>query len=83
MCGSHAPPAQLARLRVYRQGESDLVYRDGKWFLYASCDIPEPELTEPAGFLGVDLGIANIATTDDGTRHSGRYLNRQRHRPGT
>lgn len=72
--------AQFARLREYRQGESDLVYRDGKWFLYATCDVPEPDLTDPGGFLGVDLGIANIATTGDGTRHSGKYLNRQRHR---
>jgi len=72
--------AQFARLREYRQGESDLVHRDGKWFLYATCDVPEPDLTDPGGFLGVDLGIANIATTDDGTRHSGKYLNRQRHR---
>ena len=71
---------RLARLREYRQGESDLVHRDGKWFLYATCDIPEPPLADPAGFLGVDLGIANIATTDDGVRHCGRYLNRQRHR---
>ena len=72
--------AQLARLRQHRQGESDLVYRDGMWFLYATCDIPEPGLADPRGFLGVDLGIANIATTGDGTRHSGKYLNRQRHR---
>jgi putative transposase len=56
------------------------VYRDGKWFLYATCDVPEPDLTDPGGFLGVDLGVANIATTGDGTRHSGKYLNRQRHR---
>jgi putative transposase len=72
--------AQFARLRDHRQGESDLVYRDGKCYLYATCDIPEPELAGPDGFLGVDLGIANIATTDGGTRHSGKYLNRQRHR---
>jgi IS605 OrfB family transposase len=72
--------AQMARLREYRQGESDLVYRDGKWLLYATCDIPEPDLADPAAFLGVDLGIANIATTSDGTRYSGKYLNRQRHR---
>jgi putative transposase len=72
--------AQLARLRDHRQGESDLVHRDGKWYLYATCDVPEAKLTEPAGFLGVDLGIVNIATTDDGLRHSGKYLNRQRHR---
>jgi putative transposase len=70
--------AQMARLREYRQGESDLVYRDGKWFLYATCDIPEPDLADPAAFLGVDLGVVNIATTSDGTRYSGKYLNRQR-----
>jgi putative transposase len=73
-------PAQLARLRAYRQGESDLVHRDGKWFLYATCDVPGPDLVGPDGFVGVDLGIANIATTDDGTRHSGKHLNRVRHR---
>jgi IS605 OrfB family transposase len=73
-------PAQMTRLRKYRQGESDLVHRDGKWFLYATCDIPGPAVTDPGGFLGVDLGIANIATTDDGARHCGKYLNRQRHR---
>jgi putative transposase len=73
-------PAQLTRLRQHRQGESDLVYRNGKWFLYATCDIPEPAVTGPGAFLGVDLGIANIATTDDGARHCGKYLNRQRHR---
>ena len=73
-------PAQLTRLREHRQGESDLVHRDGKWFLYATCDIPEPAVTRPGGFLGVDLGIVNIATTDAGTRHCGKNLNRQRHR---
>lgn len=72
--------AQYEQLREYRCGESDLLHRDGKWYLYATCDIPEPDLAEPDGFTGVDLGIANIATTDDGTRHSGKHLNRHRHR---
>ncbi|MCW3816893.1 transposase [Micromonospora sp. DR5-3] len=67
-------------LVTHRRGESDLVHRDGKWFLYATCDIPDVEVKEPDGFLGVDLGIANIATTNDGTRHSGKGLNRVRHR---
>ncbi len=35
---------------------------------------------EPDAFLGVDLGIANIATTNDGTRYSGKRLNAVRHR---
>ena len=72
--------AQYEQLREHRCGESDLLYRDGRWYLYATCDIPEPDLAEPDGFTGVDLGIANIATTDDGTRHSGKHLNRHRHR---
>jgi putative transposase len=33
----------------------------------------------PNGFLGVDLGIVNVATTSDGTRHAGTHLNRIRH----
>ncbi|MGW5667633.1 RNA-guided endonuclease InsQ/TnpB family protein [Micromonospora sp. NPDC003776] len=72
--------AQYAVLAAHRKGESDLVHRDGKWFLYATCDIPDVEVKEPDGFLGVDLGIANIATTNDGTRHSGKGLNQVRHR---
>lgn len=70
---------QLAVLAAYRKGESDLLYRDGAWYLIATCEIPEAEANlAPDGFVGVDLGIVNIATTSTGTRHSGRRLNRQR-----
>ncbi|WP_067126210.1 RNA-guided endonuclease InsQ/TnpB family protein [Microtetraspora malaysiensis] len=71
---------QLKMLALYRKGESDLVCRDGMWFLYATCEIPDVPVTEPDGFIGVDLGIANIATTSDGTRHCGKGLNAVRHR---
>ncbi|MBA3489867.1 MAG: transposase, partial [Longispora sp.] len=56
---------QLQVLAAQRQGESDLVCGDGQWYLVATCDITEPETVEPAGWLGVDLGIVNIATTSD------------------
>ncbi|GAA4565062.1 RNA-guided endonuclease InsQ/TnpB family protein [Planotetraspora kaengkrachanensis] len=71
---------QARALASYRKGESDLVLRDGKWLLIATCDVPDTDVTEPDTFLGVDLGIANIATTDDGERHSGKHLNAVRHR---
>ncbi|MEV4184462.1 transposase [Streptosporangium canum] len=71
---------QLAMLVAHRKGESDLVSRDGMWFLIATCDLPEVPLTAPNGFTGVDLGIVNIATTGDGLRHSGKGLNAVRHR---
>ncbi|TXK42870.1 RNA-guided endonuclease TnpB family protein [Nonomuraea sp. C10] len=71
---------QARLLAAYRKGESDLVRRDGIWLLVATCDIPDTDLTEPDGFIGVDLGIANIATTSDAVRHSGKALNAVRRR---
>ncbi|MGW4908132.1 RNA-guided endonuclease InsQ/TnpB family protein [Streptomyces sp. NPDC004270] len=76
-----AGPDQLAVLSLYRKGESDLVRRDGMWFLYATCEIPDVEpKADPVDFLGVDLGIVNIATTSDGEIMAGRELNRFRGR---
>jgi IS605 OrfB family transposase len=68
---------QLATLALYRKGESDLLERDGMWFLNATCEVPEAPLnTDPVDFLGIDLGIVNIATTSDGEIMAGRELNR-------
>ncbi|MFD6327063.1 RNA-guided endonuclease InsQ/TnpB family protein [Streptomyces sp. NPDC058442] len=50
------------------------------FFLIATIDLPEPAPYEPQGFLGVDLGIVNIATTSDGQIMSGRRVNRYRRR---
>lgn len=70
---------QLATLALYRKGESDLLERDGMWFLNATCEVPEaPRNTDPVDFLGIDLGIVNIATTSDGEIMAGRELNRTR-----
>ncbi|MFI1563094.1 RNA-guided endonuclease InsQ/TnpB family protein [Streptomyces sp. NPDC020490] len=72
-------PRQLDMLARYRRGESDLVKRDGAFFLHAVCEVPEAALnTGPVDFLGVDLGIVDIATTSDGEIMSGRQLNRCR-----
>ncbi|MER6104400.1 transposase [Streptomyces sp. NPDC001832] len=68
----------LKQLAGNRKGESDLVMRDGKWFLVATIDMPEPEVFEPKDFIGVDRGIVNLATTSDGDNHSGRRLGRYR-----
>ncbi|WP_189780826.1 RNA-guided endonuclease InsQ/TnpB family protein [Streptomyces capitiformicae] len=69
---------QLKTLVQYRKGESDLVCRGGKWYLVATCDIPEPELYQPVDWIGVDRGIVNLATTSDGTNYQGRRLGRYR-----
>ncbi|GGU60420.1 RNA-guided endonuclease InsQ/TnpB family protein [Lentzea flava] len=71
-------PEQLKTLIAFRQGETDLVLRDGKLLLIATCDVPEPPAFEPADWLGVDRGIVNLATTSDGTNFQGRRLRRYR-----
>ncbi|GGN65989.1 transposase [Actinoplanes lobatus] len=73
-------PDQLKALATLPVGECDLVHRDGMWFLYASVEVPEPDLIDPAGFLGVDMGIVNIAYDSDGTRYAGAKLNGYRRR---
>ncbi|MGW2559374.1 RNA-guided endonuclease InsQ/TnpB family protein [Streptomyces sp. NPDC001514] len=73
-------PDALKALREYRKGESDLIQRDGVFYLVATCDVPEAEQYEPDGFIGVDLGIVNIATTSTGYKAAGRGLNRHRKR---
>ncbi|MFB7083831.1 RNA-guided endonuclease InsQ/TnpB family protein [Streptomyces sp. NPDC056296] len=76
-----ASAEQLATLARYRKGESDLIYRDGMWFLNATCEVPEAPLNaNPVDFLGIDLGIVNIATTSDGEIMAGRELTRIRAR---
>lgn len=69
---------QLATLRAHRRGESDLLFRDGMWFLIATCEVPEPEVFEPTDWIGVDRGIANLATTSDLDNFQGRRLQRYR-----
>ncbi|MFE4631299.1 RNA-guided endonuclease InsQ/TnpB family protein [Streptomyces mirabilis] len=73
-------PDGLKTLRGHRQGESDLIERNGVFYLIATCDVPEAEQYEPDHFNGVDLGIANIATTSTGHKAAGRGLNRHRKR---
>ncbi|MFD9204752.1 RNA-guided endonuclease InsQ/TnpB family protein [Streptomyces sioyaensis] len=68
------------KLLERRKGESDLMMREGAYYLIATIDLPEPAVYEPSDWLGVDLGIVNLATTSDGEIMSGRPVNRYRRR---
>ena len=71
---------QAARMKRIR-GQADLIYRDGWFFLAVVVDVPEPPVDKSGDWLGVDLGIANIAADSDGEIYSGGHLNglRKRH----
>jgi putative transposase len=62
------------------KGEADLIFRNKKWFLNVTIDIPEEKEIQATGWLGVDLGVKTIAHTSDGTQFSGAHINRLRHR---
>lgn len=65
-------------LLAYRQGETDLVYFNGMFFLLAVCDIPDPDERDAQGVLGVDLGVVNIAADSDGHIYTSEPIERNR-----
>jgi IS605 OrfB family transposase len=71
---------QLKLLASCRKGESDLLCRDGEYYLVATVDIQEPQIGLPSAFIGVDMGVVNVATRSDGVTHGGRGARRHRKR---
>ena len=68
-------------LLQHRSGEADLVLRNGEFYLHQVCEMEEPPPGDPREFLGIDLGIVNIAADSDGALYSGGQVNglRKRH----
>jgi len=75
VCGEHQ-----RTLLVHDRGETDLAWRDGKFYLLVSVDVPDVEERKVTGWLGVDVGVVNLATTSDGENFSGSHLNNMRRR---
>lgn len=63
-----------------QRGESDLVYRDGEFYLLSTCDVAEQPIVIQDDFLGIDLGVVNIAVDSDGEIHSAKTVNNVRFR---
>jgi len=66
------------KLLEHRQGQADLVYCDGGFYLHQLCEVTESPEFDPTGWLGVDLGIVNLAVTSDGQAFSGNQVEAQR-----
>jgi IS605 OrfB family transposase len=67
-----------AELLKYQKGESDLLYHRGKWYLLATCDVPEPTPEQIDGWLGVDRGVVNLATDSAGNIYQGQRVEKRR-----
>ncbi len=72
-CGDH----QREQLR-YATRSAKLVYRRGEFYLQVACDVPQAEPFEPTGYLGVDLGISQLAVDSDSESHNAAIERRRR-----
>lgn len=72
---------QLELLQGQR-GESDLCLVGGEFYLFATCEVETPSTSDVDGYLGVDLGVTNIAVDSTGEVHQGKSIKaiRYRHR---
>jgi IS605 OrfB family transposase len=69
VCGDYQKDRQ-GRIK----GQADLVYRQGKFYLLCTIDLPEDAPVEPTDVLGVDLGIAKIAVDSTSEAFSGEKV---------
>lgn len=70
--------AYQRQLLQHRKGESDLMLVRGTFYLACVCDIEEPTKLDVDTFLGIDLGIVNIAVDSDGKTYSGSVIEENR-----
>jgi len=64
--------------RSWKIGGAELIRRENVWYLHITQTKADPTPDEPTGFLGVDLGIVNLATDSDGVTYTGDQVERLR-----
>ena len=82
MAGRRLVPLVCGEYQKERQGrikgQADLVYRDGKFYLLCTIDMPEAAPIGPKDVIGVDLGLVNIAADSTGETFSGEAVEKSR-----
>jgi putative transposase len=64
----------------WKIGGAELVQRDGQFYLHVTQTKANPTPDEPTGFLGVDLGIVNLAADSEGETFTGAQVQQVRER---
>lgn len=57
-----------------RQGEADIVFVGGEFYIFQTCNVDECAVVAPNGFLGVDMGIINTSVDSDGDVYQGNHV---------
>jgi len=62
----------------YIKGEADLMFKKGKFFLCQTVDIVEENIADVEQFIGVDMGLIEIATLSNGESFNSKQLTEYR-----
>jgi len=62
------------------RNSATLVFNNGNFFLQAVVEVPEEEQFVPIDFIGMDSGIVNLATLDNGVKFVGNEVETVRQR---
>lgn len=60
----------------YIKGESDLVLKKDKFYIFQTVEVPEEDMDDVEEFIGVDFGMIDIAVTSDNKAYSAKKLNK-------
>jgi putative transposase len=73
-------PIEVWNMELFNlpKGESDLICKNGKWFLQTTVTTQDVAKVEPKHWLGIDLGVVNLAVTSDGQVFSGEKIEKAR-----
>lgn len=69
---------QENKLQFPRRGQVNLLYKDGNFFLIPIVDVPEPPEKVGKDFLGIDMGVVNLAVDSTNESYSGKEVDRKR-----
>jgi IS605 OrfB family transposase len=64
----------------WKIGGAELLRRDNVWYLCITQSKAAPDPDGPTGYLGVDLGLVNVAADSDGEVYSGAQIQTVRER---
>ena len=66
---------EYQRVRLDRiRGQADLILRNDIFYLAVVVEVPEASKFDAVGTLGIDLGIVNLATDNDGESFNGKQI---------
>jgi IS605 OrfB family transposase len=62
----------------YIKGEADLLYKNDKFYLLQTVEVPDVDIEDVEEFIGCDFGLTDIVVTSDGIKHTADKLNAYR-----